>query len=92
MGILQEKTVHEAAMNIDVNILVDGGRDEKPAMFPIVGREISPAAAEGDSQGRARDDHSGIARVKKLTQLVQRISKIPNAERGKMRGLRPGEI
>ena len=46
MGILQEKTIHEAAMNIDVNILVDRGGDEKPPVLAIIGRQISPAAAE----------------------------------------------
>ncbi len=45
LRILEEKTIDEAAMNVDVNILVDRRRDEKTAMARRVGRKISAAAA-----------------------------------------------
>jgi hypothetical protein len=73
LGILQEKTIHEAAMNIDINVLVDSGGNEKAAVLPIIGWEISAAPAERDSHWRARDDHPGIPSVEKLSKLVQRI-------------------
>lgn len=44
--IFQEKTIHETAMNIDINVAVDGGGDEKAAVLSVVGRQISPATAE----------------------------------------------
>jgi hypothetical protein len=47
----------------------------------IIRRQISPAAAERDSQWRTRDDHSGIPSVEKLNRLVQRISTTVNAAR-----------
>src|SRR6266446_576361 len=60
MRILQKKTIYETAMNVYINVLVDGRRDDKSAVLTIIGRQVSTAAAERDSQWRARDDHSGF--------------------------------
>jgi hypothetical protein len=60
-------------MNVDINVLVDGGGEEKAAVLAIIGRKISSAAAERDSQWRARDDHPETPSVEKLSKLVQRI-------------------
>ena len=57
-GILKEKTIHEAAMNIDINVLVDGGGNKEPAVLPIVGRQVSPASSERNSQWSARNNHA----------------------------------
>src|SRR6476660_6506411 len=46
MRILQEKTLHETAMNIDINVLVNrGGNDETPVL-PVVFMLISAATTE----------------------------------------------
>ena len=72
MGILQQKTIHKPAMNSDVNVLVDCRGDEESAVLAIIRRQISPAAAERDSQWRTRDDHFGNANMERPERLVQR--------------------
>jgi hypothetical protein len=59
-------------MNSDVNVLIDCGSYQESAVLAIVGRQISPAAAERDSQWRTRDDHFGNANMEKPERLVQR--------------------
>jgi len=57
LGVLEEKTIAETAVDIDVNILVNGGRDEEPAVSRILGRKVGASAAQRDPQRRTRDDH-----------------------------------
>jgi hypothetical protein len=45
-GIFEEKLLHEALVNYDIDIFVDRGRDEKSAIFPIIGRQVSAATAQ----------------------------------------------
>jgi hypothetical protein len=48
-GIFEEKLLHEALVDDDIDIFVDRGRDEKSTIFPVIGRQVSAAAAEGDA-------------------------------------------
>jgi hypothetical protein len=50
-GVLEQKPVHEPAVDIDVDIFVDRGRNEETRMLPIVGGQVRPAAAERNAQG-----------------------------------------
>src|SRR6185503_7223345 len=72
MGVLQQKTIYKPAMNSDVNVFIDGRGYQKSAMVMIVRRQISPAAAERDSQWRTRDDHFRNANMERPERLVQR--------------------
>jgi hypothetical protein len=44
----------------EVDVFVDGRRDEEAAEFAVVRRQIGAAAAEGHAQGRTGDDHEII--------------------------------
>ena len=44
LRILEEESLHEAAMDVDVDILVDRRRDEEATMLAIVGRKIGENA------------------------------------------------
>src|SRR5436853_7685094 len=45
MGILQKEPIHETAMNINVDMLVDRRRNQEPTMIAIVGRKVGATAA-----------------------------------------------
>src|SRR5437016_2800328 len=47
-------------MNSDVDVFVDRRRNEESAVLAIIGRQISPSTAQGDSQWRTRNDHSSV--------------------------------
>src|SRR5262249_13693936 len=66
---LKSETLHDAPMDGHVNIRVDRRCNQESSVLAVIRRQISPAAAERDSQWRARDDHSGNANMKKQTGL-----------------------
>src|SRR5262245_50470777 len=68
-------------MNRDVNILVDCRRDQESSVPSIIRRQISPAAAERDSQWRTRNDHSENANMEIAAWLVQPSHSLVNGER-----------
>jgi len=43
---VEHPIIREALMNIDINIFVDGGGNEKPAVVPIIRGQIGPTTAE----------------------------------------------
>jgi hypothetical protein len=46
--ILQEKAFHEAAVDIDVDVFVDRGRDEKSRVLPVIGWQVGASASQGN--------------------------------------------
>ncbi len=56
--VLEDQLLDERLVQRDVDVLVDGGGDDEPVVLAIVRRQIRPAAAQGDSEGTARDDHA----------------------------------
>ncbi len=57
LRILEQETIHKTTMNSDVDVFVDRCRNEESAVLAIIGRQISPAAAQRNSQWRTRNDH-----------------------------------
>jgi hypothetical protein len=37
-------------MDIDVNILIDRGRNQKSLVFPVIGGQVRAAPAQGDTK------------------------------------------
>ena len=63
LRVLDDQLGHEGLVDRDVDVLVDGGRDQEAAVLAVVGRQVGAAAAERDAQRAARDDHRGVSRV-----------------------------
>ena len=47
----------ERPHHVDVDVLVDGSRDQEAAVLPVVGGQIGAAAAETDAKRATRGDH-----------------------------------
>ena len=48
-----------AVVERDVDVLVDGRRDDEAAVVLVVGREVGAPASDGHAEGRAGDNHGG---------------------------------
>ena len=57
LRVLDDQLVDERAMERDVDVLVDRGRDDEAAVLAVVRRQVGAAAAEGNAQRAPRDDH-----------------------------------
>ncbi len=57
MGIFQIDSLGERSHHVDVDVLVDGARDQEAAVLAIIGRQIGAAAAEADAERATRCDH-----------------------------------
>ena len=55
--VLQEDPGGKRADNRNVDVLVDGGRDEGSPVIPIVRGQIGSPTPEGDAQWTSHDDH-----------------------------------
>ncbi len=51
LGILDDQVRHERLVERDVDVLVDGGGDEKTRVFAVIAGQVGAAAAEGNAQG-----------------------------------------
>src|SRR5690606_36820726 len=60
-GVLEEDPRRKGAHHGDVDELVYGRRDEKAAVLLVVGREVGTAAAKGQAERAACDDHGAIS-------------------------------
>src|SRR5581483_4141829 len=56
--VLDQITVDETPVKIDVDVLVDGSGDEKTAVRVVVRRQVRTAAAQRYTQWTAADDHN----------------------------------
>ena len=57
-GVLQEVVVGEGRVDGQVDVLVDGRRQHRTALAPVVRGQIGAPAADGDPQRRAGQDHA----------------------------------
>ena len=58
LAVLEEVVVGERAVDRDVDVLGDRGGDDHAAVLLVVRRQVGAAAAEGDPQRRAGDQHA----------------------------------
>src|SRR3989344_5642531 len=58
LGVLQENAGGKRPHNRDIYVFINRGRDQEPSMLPIIGRQVSPPASQGDSQWTTRNDHT----------------------------------
>ena len=58
LAVLEEVVVGEGAVDRDVDVLGDGGRDDHAAVLLVVRRQVGAAAAQRDPQRRAGDQHA----------------------------------
>src|SRR5579871_1236568 len=57
----------------NVHVLVDTGGQDVPAVFLVETRQIGAPSAQGDAEGRSRDDHrSRTLRRRRLGRLAAR--------------------
>ena len=56
--ILDEVFGLEGLVQRDVDVLIDRGGNDEAAVFAVVGRQVGAAAAQGDAQRAAGDDHA----------------------------------
>jgi len=57
LRILHDQIRHERVVQGDIDVFVNGRRDEKSAELFVIRRQIRAAAAERDAKRRTRDDH-----------------------------------
>jgi hypothetical protein len=60
LRVFQQESVDEARVNIDVHVLVDGGRNQEATVLAVIGQQISAATTERYPQWRTRDDHRAV--------------------------------
>ena len=60
LGIFDNQLRSERLMKCDHNVLIDGRRDQKSAMFVVVGGQIGAAPAQSDAQRTPGDDHAAV--------------------------------
>jgi hypothetical protein len=80
-GILEDKQALKGAMQGNVNVLIDRGRDQKPGMLGIIRRQVGSAPAQGNPKGRSRDNH--LAKPRRFAKAA-----VPAAVTKKMRSPR----
>src|SRR5213080_3937254 len=64
LRVLEEVVVGERAIDADVDVLRDRGRDHHPAEPPVVGGQVGPTASEGYPQRSSGDEHLGDPHTK----------------------------
>ena len=57
LGVFEQIAVDEAAMDGDVDVLVDRRRDDEPAVLAVVRRQVGAAPSQGNPQRASGDDH-----------------------------------
>ena len=50
LRVLEDDLLGEGLVQRDVDVLVDGRRDHEAGVLAVVGRQVGPAAAQGDPQ------------------------------------------
>ena len=74
--VLEEVAGQETLVDRDVDVLIDGRRDDETAVLRVVGGQVRAAAADGDTQGSASDDQCVVPCPKPLTQPSDRMAPI----------------
>src|SRR5450755_3476441 len=67
LRILDQQLLREGLMQRNVNVLVDGRRNDEAGMLAVIRRQVGASPPQGNPQRRARDDHVAFSRYTRST-------------------------
>jgi hypothetical protein len=62
LRVLDEQLLREGLVQRDVDVLIDGRRDDETGVVAVIGRQVRAAAAERNAERTAGDDHAAFSR------------------------------